>query len=216
LINRTGVVGDADQQMMVLSLEVRAADEQIDRVALRVARNGDTLDHTQVAMLPYPTVFHRVNGEILWQVSDSLIDFEILARTQSVCSEISTLHAMFKIGTGNFVWNQHKDLIRESEEDTTIPLLSAASISLYGFEFPYSGKHDTRNRQFAVVDSSVSGRTHSGEVLLIKRTTPTKVGRRLIAGMYVVKGSGTREPFCEERLCPSITNFQVDETTIPY
>jgi hypothetical protein len=183
LINRTGVVGDADQQMMVISLEVGAANEQIDRIALRVTRNGDTLDHTQPAMLPYSTVSHRVNGEILWQVSDSLIDFEILGRIQSVCTEISMLHTFFKIGTGNFVWNEHKDLIRESEEDTTIPLLSAASISLYGFEFPYKGKHDTRTRQFALIDSSVSRRTHSGEVLLIKRTTPTKVGRRLIAGV---------------------------------
>lgn len=183
LINRTGVVGDADQQMMVLALEVGAVDNHLDQVALRVARNGDTLDHTQATMLPYPIVSHRVNGEILWQVSDTLIDFEILAHLQSVCVEISTLDESFKIGTGNFVWNQHKELIQETEGKDTIPLLSAASISLYGFEFPYKGKHETRTRQFAIVDSSVSRRTHSGAALFIKRTTPTKVGRRLIAGL---------------------------------
>ncbi|MFN8453315.1 MAG: hypothetical protein U0401_01365 [Anaerolineae bacterium] len=104
-------------------------------------------------------------------------------RLESKCVRLGELTELFVSGNGSFVWNQHKELLREREEKNTLPLISAASIDLYGFTFPYSGSHPSRVRSFSIVGETILHKIHSQIALLIQRTTPRKVGRRLVAGI---------------------------------
>lgn len=183
LLDRTGVVGEADQQMMVLALKVTRNSTSRSPITLRVVRNGDAITAASPITLPYNSVVSEISGKILWHISDNLLDFEIMASLQAGCMELGDCDEI-QIGNGSFVWNQHKELVHQTAITDAIPLISSVSICKFGFSFPYYGKYDSRTRQFArVVGEKIYRKKHSGRILLIKRTTPRKVGRRLIAGM---------------------------------
>jgi hypothetical protein len=185
MIDRKGIVGDADQQMMALCLQVSEAKTARKKgVVIRVTRSGSGISEAKSYRAKYPRVVQRIGEDIvIWVVSDDALDYAIYERLLEKCTTLPDLNDFFGFGNGGYVWNQHKELIQQKQIDKSVPLVSAVSIRPFGFEFPYRGPHASRTRQFSLIDDKVQPQTHCEPALLVQRTTPRKVGRRLVAGM---------------------------------
>lgn len=183
MIDRYDVIEGADQQMMAVCIQVRPDKTENDCVQVRVTRNGSDIHTTESKSILRSRIVQNVAGTIIWVVSDSHYDYEILEQVETHSGTLSSFGGIFKIGNGGFVWNQHKDLVSAEEHEHSIPLISSASITPYLAVFPYTGKHQTRQRLFARVTEEVEHKQHSKVALLVQRTTPRKAGRRVVAGM---------------------------------
>lgn len=185
MIDRKGIVDNADLQMMAVCLKV-SRDKSVREkgINIRVTRNGANISYSKVYKANYSQIVQQVKETpVFWVVSDHAFDYEICERLESKCGILNELSKIFICGNGSYVWNQHKELLREKEEESTLPLISAASIDLYGFTFPYLGRHPSRYRLFSLVNDRIRPKIYSQPAVLIQRTTPRKVGRRLIAGI---------------------------------
>ncbi len=186
MIDRKGVVGNADQQMMAVCLQVSKDKSQQDSgVNVRVTRSGTDISGSKPYRARYSRVVQRV-GEpesIIWVVSNDVLDYEICERLEAKCVTLAELDQTFELGNGGYVWNQHKDLIQEEHRDGSLPLVSAACIRPYELVFPYTGPHASHKRPFSLVNDEIEKLVHSEQAILIQRTTPRKVGRRLVAGI---------------------------------
>lgn len=184
MIDRKGVVGNADQQMMAICLEV--SDDKTSRpenVIVRVTRNGDDILQATPTTVSRRRLVQQVDDSaVIWVVSENALDYAIIDRLESRCQPLAKTAEVYS-GNGGYVWNQNKNLIRQTEAANSIPLISAASIEPYGFTFPYVGQHPSRKRQFSLLNQKVMPKAHTGAALVIQRITPRKVGRRLVAGM---------------------------------
>lgn len=183
MIDRYKVVADTDQQMMAVCLQVRHQAAPDDGIAIRVTRNGNDIQNTKPQFIARNRIIQNVAGSTIWVVSDRRLDYAILDRLEAKATVVSEMCTSIEVGNGNFVWNQNKELLTASEEESSIPLLSSAAINPHLAIFPYTGRHSTRRRQFARVTATVEGKRHSGLILLVQRTTPRKTGRRIVAGM---------------------------------
>ena len=192
MTDRTGIVGDVDQQMMVVCLKVNESqsanandlvEPAVANVNVRITRNGNELLDAKSLKVKHSRIAHKVEGSsVFWVISDNVFDYTICERLEKQCSPLIKLNE-FSCGNGGYVWNQNKELLSETYEDNSLPLISAASIELYGFNFPYVGSHASHKRLFSCQNKRVEKVMHSQPALLIQRTTPRKVGRRLIVGM---------------------------------
>ena len=192
MTDRTGVVGDVDQQMMAVCLKVNESQsvnvndliEPTDaNVNVRITRNGNELLDAKPKRVKHSRIVQKVEGSsVFWVISDNVLDYTICERLETQCSPLVQLNE-FSCGNGGYVWNQNKELLLENYEDSSLPLISAASIEVYGFSFPPVGSHASHKRLFSCQDKRVEKVMHSQPALLVQRTTPRKVGRRLIVGM---------------------------------
>ena len=191
MTDRTGVVGNVDQQMMAVCLKVNESQsvnandlvEPTDaNVNVRITRNGNELLDAKSLKVKHSRITQKVEGSSVWVISDNVLDYTICERLEKQCLPLIELNE-FRCGNGGYVWNQNKELLSETYEDNSLPLISAASIELYGFNFPYVGSHASHKRLFSRQDKRVEKVMHSQPALLVQRTTPRKVGRRLIVGM---------------------------------
>jgi adenine-specific DNA-methyltransferase len=193
MTDRTGVVGDVDQQMMAVCLKVNEsqsanANDLVEPTAanvnVRITRNGNELLDAKSHKVKHSRIVQRAEGlSVSWVVSDNVFDYTICEQLEAKCSSLVKLNEIFSFGNGGYVWNQNKELLSETYEDNSLPLISAASIELYGFNFPYVGSHASHKRLFSHKNKRVEKVIHSQPALLVQRTTPRKVGRRLIVGM---------------------------------
>ena len=193
MTDRKGVVGDVDQQMMVVCLKVDeskpasksdSAEPDEANVNVRITRNGSELSKAKPRGIKHSRIAQRVGeSSVSWVVSDNILDYTICEQLEAKCSSLVKLNEIFSFGNGGYVWNQNKELLSETYEDNSLPLISAASIELYGFNFPYVGSHASHKRLFSHKNKRVEKVIHSQPALLVQRTTPRKVGRRLIVGM---------------------------------
>ena len=192
MTDRMGVVGNVDQQMMVVCLKVDeskpasksdSAEPDEANVNVRITRNGSELSKAKPRGIKHSRIAQRVGeSSVSWVVSDNILDYTICERLEKQCLPLVKLNK-FSCGNGGYVWNQNKELLSETYEDNSLPLISAASIELYGFNFPYAGSHASHKRLFSCQNKRVEKVMHSRPALLVQRTTPRKVGRRLIVGM---------------------------------
>lgn len=185
MIDRKGVVGAADQQMMAVAL-VRLSTQQEptnQTVTLKVARNGTDIRDTEAIIVNHAQVVQNVNSSTIWIVSDNIIDYEVEESLQTTSNYLGSYDHLFSFGNGGYVWNQNKELLRKKPEADTIPLVSAASISLFQFQFPYRGTHATRKRPYSKTSTKLAAIERDAPALLIQRTTPRKVGRRLVCSL---------------------------------
>ena len=192
MTDRMGVVGNVDQQMMVVCLKVDeskpasksdSAEPDEANVNVRITRNGSELSKAKPRGIKHSRIAQRVGeSSVSWVVSDNILDYTICERLEKQCLPLVKLNK-FSCGNGGYVWNQNKELLSETYEDNSLPLISAASIELYGFNFPYAGSHASRKRLFSCQNKRVEKVMHSRPALLVQRTTPRKVGRRLIVGV---------------------------------
>lgn len=193
MTDRTGVVGDVDQQMMAVCLKVNEsqsanANDSVEptdaNVNVRITRNGNELLDAKSLKVKHSRIAQRVEGlSVSWVVSDNVLDYTICERLEAKCLPLVKLNEIFSCGNGGYVWNQNKELLSETYEDNSLPLISAASIELYGLKFPYAGSHASHKRLFSRQNERVEKVMHSQPAILVQRTTPRKVGRRLIIGM---------------------------------
>jgi adenine-specific DNA-methyltransferase len=187
MIDRKGVVGDADLQMMAIALQVTEQEPQRPAISVRVTRNGDDIGTAHVEILPYERVVQRINAASLWVVSDQTLDLDIVQALEHESNLLGRLTEQFVCGNGGYVWNQRKELLLPEPDQGTIPLISAASIDPYQVTFPYTGPHRCKDRQYSFTNTKVKSDIHSGPAVLIQRTTPRKVGRRLVAGLLDIE-----------------------------
>lgn len=185
MIDHKGVVGKADLQMMAICLKAsRESSIKNEGIEVRVTRNGDDILSSEPIKVQYSEIIQKVEkGAVFWVVSENAFDYAIAKRVREENRLLADLTHIFQLGNGNHVWNQHKELLQEKEIEGSLPLISATSIELYGFTFPYTGSHASYERQFSLLDHTVERKIHSQPALLIQRTTPNKVGRRLVVGM---------------------------------
>ncbi|MDM8520361.1 N-6 DNA methylase [Anaerolineales bacterium HSG6] len=186
MIDRTGVIGEADLQMMVVCLEV-SEDKSLreNDIKIRVVRNGTDISLSKPYSVKYNNVVHKIKeSPVIWIVSNDMLDYRICEMLEVKSVILNDLSNYFTSGNGGYVWNQHKELLREQEEKNSLPLISATSIDLYGFTFPYVGPHASRSRLFSTVTDNVRRKVHTQPAILIQRTTPRKVGRRLVSGIF--------------------------------
>lgn len=183
MIDRYGIVADADQQMMVVCLQVRPHKVHSKYVEVRVTRNGNDIHTTAPKLISRHRIIQNVASSTIWVVSDKTYDYTIVERLEAQSSMLSDMSDQIRIGNGSFVWNQHKDLLSAHRVECSIPLISSASINPYLATFPYTGTHSTRERLYVRMSPEVQKKRHSKEVLLVQRTTPRKTGRRIVAGL---------------------------------
>lgn len=185
LIERKGIVGDADQQMMAIALKINSLDtaERSRDVAIRVTWNGDDIEQAPIYSVSSDRVVQTKNEQIIWIVSESSEDYAILEILEQAGKPLAQMKHIFLLNNGEYVWNQHKHLLSQENGPNSYPLLSAACVKRYTVTFPYAGPHSTRKRSFSRLDPAVLSSLHSGPTILVQRTTPRKVGRRLFAGI---------------------------------
>ena len=193
MTDRKGVVGNVDQQMMAVCLKASGnqsanrnglAEPTLAKVNVRVTRNGNELSEVRPRGVKHSRIIQQVGeSSVFWVVSDNIFDYTICERLEAKCPPLVKLNEIFSCGNGGYVWNQNKELLSETYEDNSLPLISAASIELYGLNFPYVGSHASHKRRFSRENERVEKVIHSQPALLVQRTTPRKVGRRLIIGM---------------------------------
>ena len=193
MTDRKGVVGNVDQQMMAVCLKASRnqsanrnglAEPTLAKVNVRVTRNGNELSEVRPRGVKHSRIIQQVGeSSVFWVVSDNIFDYTICERLEAKCPPLVKLNEIFSCGNGGYVWNQNKELLSETYEDNSLPLISAASIELYGLNFPYVGSHASHKRRFSRENERVEKVIHSQPALLVQRTTPRKVGRRLIIGM---------------------------------
>lgn len=183
MIDRKGVVGDADQQMMAISLKVGPTNDACNLVSLRVTRNGTSIANSIPLFIPDSKIIQNVNSATIWIVSENILDYEIEECVQNTGKYLGSYSDMFTIGNGGYVWNQNKSLLSPIQKDGYIPLVSAASISTFEFRFPYNGSHPTKYRAYSKDVEELTTNIRNGPSILIQRTTPRKVGRRLVCSI---------------------------------
>jgi adenine-specific DNA-methyltransferase len=181
-VDRTGVFDSVDQQMMIVALKKPTTRSQRSDVSIRIIANGQSWEHLSVLDVDQDQVVWMQEDSPLWCVSNEMVDYAILTK---VCKRQSILGKSkeLEIRNGGFVWNQHKERLRPTESDNTLPLLSSASIGVHEFTFPPLDKRVSQ-RLFADATPPITEPIHRNRVILLKRTTPEKSrGRRIVAAL---------------------------------
>jgi hypothetical protein len=184
MIDRTGVVGKADIQMMVLTLETIDPTLLLPTIDIRVVRNGSQVSNAMPTSIAYDRVIKKIaQYPSFWVVSDERLDYEICDLLEEKSGLFEDHSNSFVIGNGGFVWNQNKSLLFDKYQSGYVPLVSAASLSVYGFAFPYVGSHATHRRSYVKTEGLINEKSHRGQCILMQRTTPKKTGRRIVASI---------------------------------
>jgi adenine-specific DNA-methyltransferase len=170
------------QQMMIISLDKSKNDQNSSKVTIQKGINGNSLANLGKIEIAQSAVVFQNDSELLWCISDSEIDYQILNKVYKG-SRLLRDSNQFEILNGGFVWNQNKANLRPHNvgEANVVPLISAGSIGVHEFTFP---PNDERFEERIFVEKTY-GMTELGysvRSILIKRTTPKKLqGRRIIA-----------------------------------
>jgi len=181
-VDRTGVFDSVDQQMMILALRKLTEGGKKSAVAVRISTNGQSLEHLSALNVSQDQVIWMQEGEPIWCVSNKVLDYTILAK---VCEGQSALGNAkeFETLNGGFVWNQHKERLRSTDGENTLPLVSSCSIGVHQLTFPPSDKRVSQ-RLFVDPTPPITEPMYTNRAVLLKRTTPKKVrGRRIVAAL---------------------------------
>ena len=183
LTHSKGVIGNADIQMMAISLEKSEAIKENKEIQIRVSQNGGDINNAVPFSIQESKAIKKFgNNQLIWIIGGSLLDYEILQKIDQGTTLIGN-SLLWSIGNGNFVWNQNKEQLRKTKIENCLPLISATSIKKFNFVFPYEGNHRSKNRQFSILTAKLSSLKLTGPVLLIQRTTPHKFGHRIVAAI---------------------------------
>lgn len=183
MIDRTGIFDDADQQTMVICLQVTKDKSIRNGVNVRVIRNSTDLSRSMSCVIDHAKIMRQLELSSIWIVSDNTLDYEICEALEKDCTKLADLSQIIMLGNGGYVWNENKECLSQHHKDGALPLISAASVKPYEFTFPYAGSHSSRTRAFAQASQKTLSLVHTKPALLIQRVTPRKVGRRLVASV---------------------------------
>jgi adenine-specific DNA-methyltransferase len=182
-VDRTGVFDFVEQPMMVIALG-KPSDAGIQKptIRVRISANGQALGNNPELKVAQEHVVWTTDSTSVWCVSDKESDYGVMVK---VCKGWTTLGQakQFRILNGGFVWNQHTDRLRSTEDEATLPLISSVSIGPYNLTFPPLDKRVSA-RLFADASPPLPGPIYESAAILIKRTTPKIVrGRRIVAAV---------------------------------
>jgi adenine-specific DNA-methyltransferase len=183
--SRIGIFDGVDSPLMTITLQKRLPSSQhtpSKTVIVHTGSNGDNLDSWVPLAVPREKVLRSHPQGPIWCISDQSTDYDILDKVYVSATQLMELTERFLVQNGGFVWNQHEEILRAEAGDGTVPLLSAPSVRPFQFNFPAADLVE-KERQFAVVTSEVAGRQHTERFVLVKRTTPKKRGRRIVASL---------------------------------
>ena len=181
--SRIGVFDGVDSPLMTITLQKRFPSSQHisdSAVIVRTGSNGDNLDSRVPLAVPRGKALRPHPQGPIWCISDQSTDYDILDKVYANATRLAELRERFVVQNGGFVWNQHKEILRAEAGDGTVPLLSAPSVRPFQFNFPVAYLVE-RERQFALVTPKIAERQHAERLVLVKRTTPKKRGRRIVA-----------------------------------
>jgi adenine-specific DNA-methyltransferase len=182
-ISSKGIIGNADIQMMAICFSVTNSPEEDRDIEIRFSKDGNGIADNHPIFLKKDVVTnHSLVTSSAWIISGDHLDYEIFQKVTNSSTLMGECE-LWNLGNGNYVWNQNKDFIRKESDDGCIPLISATSIKTFGFTFPYLGKHSSKFRQFSIVTKEMEPLQFSGPILLIQRTTPRKIGHRIVASI---------------------------------
>jgi adenine-specific DNA-methyltransferase len=183
--NRIGVFDGVDSPLMTITLKKRFSSSQHtpdSAVIVRTGSNGHNLDSRVPFAIPREKVLRSHPQGPIWCISDRATDYDILDKVYANATQLAELTESFVTQNGGFVWNQHKEILQSEAEDGAVPLLSAPSVRPFQFNFPVPDLVE-KERQFALITPKVAKRQHAGRLVLVKRTTPKKRGRRIVASL---------------------------------
>jgi len=183
--SRIGVFDGVDSPLMTITLQKRFPSSQHTAnkaVIVRTGSSSDNLDNWVSLAVPREKVLRSHPQGPIWCISDQLTDYDILDKVYANATQFVELTERFVVQNGGFVWNQHKKILRAEAGDGTVPLLSAPSVRPFQFNFPVADLVK-KKRQFVLVTPKVAGRQHTERLVLVKRTTPKKRGRRIVAAL---------------------------------
>jgi adenine-specific DNA-methyltransferase len=178
----TGVFESVDQQMMIVALRKQGEAAKTRRVDVRVSTGAQSLDHLTALNAGLDDVVRMQGAKEVWCVSSEPMDYAIMSK---VCGGYSVLGEAgdFKVVNGGLVWNQHKERLRATHSDNTLPLLSSASVGGHQFTFPACSDRVSQ-RLFVDATPPVPGPVHRNMGILLKRTIAKGPGgRRLVAAL---------------------------------
>ena len=183
--SRIGVFDGVDSPLMTITLQKRFPSSQHipnKAVIVRTGSSSDNLDNWVPLTVPREKVLRSHPQGPIWCISDQSTDYDILDKVYANATQLPELTERFAVQNGGFVWNQHKEILRAEAGDGTVPLLSAPSVRPFQFNFPVADLVK-KERQFALVTPKVAERQHVERLVLVKRTTPKKRGRRIVAAL---------------------------------
>ena len=183
--NRTGVFDDVNSPLMIVDLRKRLPETQQNPdhiINISLSSNRGNLSESEKLQIACEKVLRPYGAGPIWFVSDCKSDYDLLDITYGKAIRLSDLNKRIYVGNGGFVWNQNKELLRAEESDLTVPLISAVCVQPFDFHFPDAGMVE-KGRQYALVTDEVKEPLRSGHLLLVKRTTPKKRGRRIVAAV---------------------------------
>lgn len=181
-VERTGVFDSVDQQMMILALRKLTEGSKRADVAIRISAKGQSLARCSALKVGQDQLAWMQQDKPIWCISDKVLDYTILAKVYKGQPALGKVKE-FEILNGGFVWNQHKERLRSTDGENTLPLVSSCSIGVYHFTFPPSDKRASQ-RLFVDTTPPITEPVHTDQTILLKRTTPRKVrGRRIVAAL---------------------------------
>lgn len=183
--SRVGVFDGVDSPLMTITLQKRFSSSQYtpdSTVIVRTGSNGDDLDSRVLLAVPHGKMLRPHPQGPIWCISDQSTDYDILDKVYASTAQLAEPTERFVVQNGGFVWNQHKEILQAEAGDGTVPLLAAPSVRPFQFNFP-AADLVKKERQFALVTPKVAERQRAGRLVLVKRTTPKKRGRRIVAAL---------------------------------
>lgn len=183
--SRIGIFNGVDSPLMTITLQKRPSPlpkASRNTVAVRVSPDGNDLAGLESLTVAREKVLRAHSYGPIWCISDQRIDYDLLEKVYAGATQLMDLADRFDVRNGGFVWNQHKSVLQPEARADAVPLLSAPSVSPFQFNFPIESLVK-KKRQFALVTPQVVELLRTGSSILVKRTTPKKRGRRIMAAL---------------------------------
>jgi len=181
--DQRNVFDDVNSPLMIVVLQKRAESEGTSdhKIQMRISANGRRLSETPAVYVPQNLVLRQNGHGPVWYLSDKVSDYDLLEKISYLAETQTSARGHFQFQNGGFVWNQHKQLLHQTQIQGAIPLIFSRSIDHFRLEFPAQRSTATLEKQFARSTAAVEHLKLAGPCVLVKRTTSKKWGHRITA-----------------------------------
>ncbi|HEY8889340.1 MAG TPA: N-6 DNA methylase [Clostridium sp.] len=162
---------DFDVQQDIIILIAHKSNKEYK--SFRIATSLNDYSGIQTYSLPLKITDNKLN---IIPVIKNNIEFEVLRKI----SKLPLLRYIYKLkmSTGNYVWNQNKDLCITEKTETSIPLISGPNITIEGIILEIDRAN---NIPYCLPDKKKYIKTHYA--ILFRRMSPIGNEKRMIAAI---------------------------------
>lgn len=168
---KTNIFPGVEQKVMILDISKKSSPK--DTIVDFYSEHGEK--RTSRFLLPYEQILIKTNSTCIWQLTSNDVNYSIIRKVKSKSVPIDNLDGMFIVGTGAYVWNQHKNSLRRKYNRKLLPLVYANSIKNPALSFPT--KDIRKRKEFTLKLGNV--KYMDKPALLIKRTTTTEINKKI-------------------------------------